>query len=105
MMDERIIARRVTLDEFCDYMGKLEYIEGRIVTGSGIELFVGVKEFAESIRALEEEREKERGCSKAVANETSKKAGNGANGLPASAGHLEASGNFPAFKPSIKECV
>jgi hypothetical protein len=39
-------------------MGKLEYIEGRIVTGSGIELFVGVKEFPESIRALEEERKR-----------------------------------------------
>jgi hypothetical protein len=60
MTDERIIARRVTLDEFCDYMGALEYIKGRIVTGSGIELFVGVKEFPESIRALEEERERKR---------------------------------------------
>jgi hypothetical protein len=39
-------------------IGKLEYIEGRIVTGSGIELFVGVKEFPESIRALEEERKR-----------------------------------------------
>jgi hypothetical protein len=58
MTDERIMARRVTLDEFCDYMDKLEYIEGRIVTGPGIELFVGVKEFPESIRAFEEERQK-----------------------------------------------
>ena len=58
MTEERIMARRVTLEEFCDYMGKLEYIEGRIVTGRGIELFVGVKEFSESIRALEEERKR-----------------------------------------------
>jgi len=61
MMDERIIARRVTLDEFCDYMGKLEYLRGRIVTGPGIELFVGVKEFAESIKALEEGRKRIQG--------------------------------------------
>jgi hypothetical protein len=58
MTDERIMARRVTLDEFCDYMGKLEYIQGRIVTGPGIELFVGVKEFPESISAFEEERKR-----------------------------------------------
>jgi hypothetical protein len=58
MTDEQIIARRITLDEFINYMGKLEYIKGRIVTGSGIELFVGVKEFPESIRALDEERER-----------------------------------------------
>jgi hypothetical protein len=58
MTRERIIARRVTLDEFCNYMGKLEYIKGRIVTGPGIELFVGVKEFPESIRALEEEKKR-----------------------------------------------
>lgn len=56
MMDERIVARRITLDEFLDYVaGKLEYINGRILTGS-IELFVGVKEFPESIRALEERK-------------------------------------------------
>lgn len=57
--DERIIARRATLEEFCDYIGGLDYLNGRILTKSGIELFVGVKEFAESIRALEEERKKE----------------------------------------------
>ena len=56
MTDERIMARRVTLNEFCDYMGKLEYIDGRIVTGPGIELFVGVKELPESIRAFEERK-------------------------------------------------
>ena len=50
MADEQIIARRVTLDEFCDYIGGLDYIYGRILTKSGIELFVGVEEFAESAR-------------------------------------------------------
>jgi hypothetical protein len=59
MTDERIIARRVSLNEFCDYMGKLEYIHKRIMTGSGIELFVGVKEFPESIGVLEEARRAE----------------------------------------------
>jgi hypothetical protein len=61
MMDERIIARRVTLNEFCDYIGGLDYLKGRIVTGLGIELFVGVKEFAESIRVLEERERMHRG--------------------------------------------
>ena len=57
MTEERIIARRITLDEFLNYVaGKLEYIKGRILTGSGVELFVGVKEFTESIGALEEEK-------------------------------------------------
>ena len=59
MPDEQIIARRITLDEFINYMGKLEYIDGRIETGSGIELFVGVKEFAESIRALADEKKQQ----------------------------------------------
>jgi len=59
MTDERIVARRVTLDEFSDYLaGKLEYINGRIVNGLGVELFVGEKEFPESIRALEEPNRK-----------------------------------------------
>jgi hypothetical protein len=58
MMEERIVARRVTFEEFCEYIGGLDYINGRIVVGSGIELFVGVKEFEESIRALEEEKSK-----------------------------------------------
>ena len=58
MADEQIIARRVTLDEFCDHIGGLDYIYGRILTKSGIELFVGVKEFAESIRSLEDERKR-----------------------------------------------
>jgi hypothetical protein len=60
MTDEQIIARRVTLDEFCDYIGGLDYIHGRILTKSGIELFVGVKEFAESIREQENRKERER---------------------------------------------
>jgi hypothetical protein len=59
MPDEQIIARRITLDEFFEYMGKLEYIGGRIVTGPGIELFVGVKEFAESIKELEDEKKRQ----------------------------------------------
>jgi hypothetical protein len=58
MTKERIIARRVTLDEFCDHIGGLDYLRGRILTRSGIELFVGVKEFTESIRGLEERRER-----------------------------------------------
>ena len=59
MPDEQIIARRITLDEFFKYMRKLEYIGGRIVTGPGIELFVGVKEFAESIKELEDEKKRQ----------------------------------------------
>ena len=46
--------RRVTLEELCDYIGGLDYLNGRILTKSGIELLVGVKEFAESITALKE---------------------------------------------------
>jgi hypothetical protein len=62
MTDERIIAKRVTFDEFCNYIGggKLEYIRGRIVTGSGIEFFVGVNEFAESMREENDRKEGER---------------------------------------------
>lgn len=52
--DKQIIARRVTLDEFSDYIGGLDYLNDRILTKSGIELFVGVREFAESIRAFKE---------------------------------------------------
>lgn len=59
MTDEVIMARRVTMDEFCDYMGKLEYIRGRMMTGPGIELFVGVQQFPEAIKAFEEERRRE----------------------------------------------
>ena len=36
--------RRVTGNEFL-IMEKLEYVDGRIMTGPGIELFVGLKEF------------------------------------------------------------
>jgi hypothetical protein len=56
--DEHIIARRVALEEFSEYIGGLDYLNGRILTKSGVELFVGVKEFAEFIKALGEEREK-----------------------------------------------
>jgi hypothetical protein len=56
MADEQIVARRVTLDEFAEYIGGLDYLNGRILTKSGIELFVGVKEFAETIRVSEEHR-------------------------------------------------
>lgn len=50
MSDPEIIAaRRVTLEEFCEYLGGLEYIHGRITTGEGVELFVGIKEFEEFI--------------------------------------------------------
>jgi hypothetical protein len=58
MADEQIIARRVTLNEFCDYIGGFDYIYGRILTKSGIELFDGVEEFAESIWSLEDERKR-----------------------------------------------
>jgi hypothetical protein len=58
---ERIAARRVTMDEFLGYVaGKLEYMNGRIVNGLGIELFVGVKEFSESIKTLQEVKKEER---------------------------------------------
>ena len=42
--NEWVMARRVTADEFL-IMEKLEYVDGRIMTGPGIELFVSVKEF------------------------------------------------------------
>lgn len=42
-------ARRVTEDEFDAFLqdGRLELIDGRIITRSGLELFVGVREFEE----------------------------------------------------------
>jgi hypothetical protein len=61
MTNERIVARRVTLDEFADHIGGLDYINGRMLTDSGIELFVGVEEFAESIRVSEESLQAEKG--------------------------------------------
>ena len=36
-----VMARRITEDEYL-IMEKLEYVDGRIMTGPGIELFVGV---------------------------------------------------------------
>jgi hypothetical protein len=59
MTDELIVARRVSLGEFSDYIGGLDYLNGRILTKSGVELFVGVKEFAEYIRKEEERKESE----------------------------------------------
>ena len=38
------MARRVTVDEFL-ILEKLEYVDGRIMTGPGIEFVVGLKEF------------------------------------------------------------
>ena len=54
LMDERIIARRLTSsDEYFELGGRVEYVHGRMVfEETGIECFVGVKEFPESIRAL-----------------------------------------------------
>ena len=55
-MDEQIIARRITLNEYLDHCaGKTEYLNGKIMVDR-TELFVGVKEFAESIKVIEEER-------------------------------------------------
>ena len=46
MLDERIIARRITTDEYLEHCaGKTEYLNGKIMVG-GTELFVGLKEFA-----------------------------------------------------------
>jgi len=55
LMDERIIARRLTPDEYKEWgIGRDEYIGYRMVDkDSAIEFFVGVKELPESIRALE----------------------------------------------------
>jgi hypothetical protein len=62
MLDERIIAKRITLDQYSEHCaGKTEYLNGRIMVG-GTELFVGVKEFAESIRVLDEEKENAQGA-------------------------------------------
>jgi hypothetical protein len=56
LMDERIIARRLTSsDEYFELGGRVEYVHGRMVfEETGIECFVGVKEFSESIRALKD---------------------------------------------------
>ena len=53
--DEQIIARRATVDEYLEYIGKVEYINGRMITGSGVELFLGIEQFPKAIRALEQE--------------------------------------------------
>ena len=56
LMDERIIARRVTSsDEYFELGGRVEYVHGRMVfEETGIECFVGVKELPESIKALKD---------------------------------------------------
>jgi hypothetical protein len=59
-LEEQIIARRLTDDEFWEYAAsaKIERYNGRMVLkSSGIELFVGVKEFPESVKALKERPE------------------------------------------------
>ncbi len=53
--DEQIIARRATMDEYLEYIGKVEYINGRMITVSGVELFLGIEQFPKAIRALEQE--------------------------------------------------
>ena len=53
--DEQIIARRATVDEYLEYTNKVEYINGRMITGPGVELFLGIEQFPKAIRALEQE--------------------------------------------------
>ncbi len=53
--DEQIVARRATMDEYLEYIGKVEYINGRMITVSGVELFLGIEQFPKAIRALEQE--------------------------------------------------
>jgi hypothetical protein len=58
---EVIAARRVTEEEADEYLADIELIDGKLMARSGVELFVGIKEFPEAIKALqEEERERER---------------------------------------------
>lgn len=47
------------MGEFSEYIGGLDYLNGRMLTKSGVELFVGVKEFAEYIRRAEGMKESE----------------------------------------------
>ena len=53
--DEQIVAMRATMDEYLEYIGKVEYINGRMITVSGVELFLGIEQFPKAIRALEQE--------------------------------------------------
>jgi len=56
---EIIAARRVTDEEANEYLADIELIDGKLMARSGVELFVGIKEFPEAIKALEEERERD----------------------------------------------
>jgi hypothetical protein len=49
--DEQIIARRATMGEYLKYISKVEYLNGRMMTDSGVELFSGFDQFPEAIRA------------------------------------------------------
>ncbi len=61
--DEQIIARRATIDEYLEYIDKVEFINGRMITGPAVELFVGVQQFPKAIRALEQELAERQGKS------------------------------------------
>ncbi len=61
--DEQIIARRATMDEYLEYISKVEYLNGRMMTDSGVELFLGVEQFPKAIRALEQELAERQGAS------------------------------------------
>ena len=59
MSNEYIVARRITVEEYLAWLSNtnLEYVDGQVLTRSGHEVFFGVKEFPESIREIEQERE------------------------------------------------
>lgn len=61
--DEQNIARRATVDEYLEYTSKIEYMDGRMITGPGVELFLGVEQFPKAIRASERERAERQGRS------------------------------------------
>jgi hypothetical protein len=42
------------VDEYLEYIDKVEYINGRMITGPGVELFLGIEQFSKTIRALEQ---------------------------------------------------
>jgi hypothetical protein len=46
-------TRRISIDEYLALLGnsKLEFLEGRLLTKSGIELFVGSEQFSDRLRA------------------------------------------------------
>jgi hypothetical protein len=61
--DEQIVARRATVDEYLAYISKVEFLDGRMMTNSGVELFVGVEQFPKALRALEQEQAEMQGKS------------------------------------------